>query len=162
MYVTAIVETRPSSTDRSFYPVRYHATSQNKTRLRESQYRNQWRRRRTSGKPSFQRDLPRVTANNKTIKVAAELAAAHIPVILNLFRGAPWQWQNLDSLVGPPLTKSSAQVLAVAGVTFGIAMGGMSMFFSCRFRLKSLEQCPRIPISFPSSYYPAGAFAIYG
>lgn len=59
-------------------------------------------------------------------KVAAELAAANIPVILNPFRSAPWQWQNLDGLVGPPLTKSSARVLADAGVTFGIAMGGIS------------------------------------
>ena len=96
----------------------------------------------------------RLIANNKTIKVAAELAAAHIPVILNPFRGAPWQWQNLDSLVGPPLTKSSAQVLADAGVTFGIAMGGESMFFFPFFEI------PRaivlvVAISFPNSSYSA-------
>jgi hypothetical protein len=118
----------------------------------------------TSSKPSsFQRDLPRVTANNKTIKVAAELAAAHIPVILNPFRGAPWQWQNLDSLVGPPLTKSSARVLADAGVTFGIAMGGMSMFFfppSFSFEIpRAMSSNPHLLSQFLS---PAGAFAIYG
>jgi hypothetical protein len=81
--------------------------------------------------------ISRKIANNKTMQVAAELAAANIPVILNPFRSAPWQWQNMDCLVGPPLTKSSAQVLADAGVTFGIAMGGESMFF---FPLKSLER----------------------
>jgi hypothetical protein len=49
-------------------------------------------------------------------------------VILVPFRGAPAEWQEIDALVGPPLTKSSAQVLADAGVTFGIAMGGESAF----------------------------------
>ncbi|RFU34480.1 hypothetical protein B7463_g1891, partial [Scytalidium lignicola] len=54
-------------------------------------------------------------------EVAEELAAAKIPVILTSARDAPYSWEKKDLLVGPPLTKSPAEVLADAGVLFGIA-----------------------------------------
>jgi hypothetical protein len=68
-------------------------------------------------------------------QVANEPAAASIPVILAPFRSAPDAWEKLDALVGPPLTKSSAQILADAGVTFALATGGIST----------------LPFSFPST-----------
>jgi hypothetical protein len=59
-----------------------------------------------------------------TDKVADELAAAKIPVILTANRGAPETWEKRNLLVGPPLTKSAAAVLSDAGVTFGLAIAG--------------------------------------
>jgi hypothetical protein len=68
---------------------------------------------------------PSFLSDNRN-QVANELAAADIPVILAPFRSSPDNWEKLDALVGPPLTKSSAQVLSDAGVTFALAIGGMS------------------------------------
>ncbi|KAI9743083.1 MAG: hypothetical protein M1818_003378 [Claussenomyces sp. TS43310] len=56
--------------------------------------------------------------------VAEELASSKIPVILAPFRCAQDTWENLDCPAGPPLTKSSAEILSDAGVIFGIAIGG--------------------------------------
>ena len=58
--------------------------------------------------------------------VAKELADAQIPVIFTAHRGAPASWEKKDMLVGPPLTKSGASVLAENGVKFAIAIAGDS------------------------------------
>lgn len=57
--------------------------------------------------------------------VADELAAAKIPLILAPFRATPDQWEKglEDVLTGPPMTRSSADVLTEAGVFFGLAIG---------------------------------------
>lgn len=57
--------------------------------------------------------------------VANELAAADVPVILTRNRGAPSSFEKKDILVGPPLTRSPAAILAEANVTFGIAIPSM-------------------------------------
>lgn len=57
--------------------------------------------------------------------VADELAAADIPVIIDV-RASAHSWEQLDVLVGPPLTKSSAWVLSEAGVTFALASASLS------------------------------------
>ncbi|KAF2092364.1 composite domain of metallo-dependent hydrolase [Rhizodiscina lignyota] len=54
--------------------------------------------------------------------VAHELAAADIPIILTRNRGGPDVFEKKDILIGPPLTRSAASVLAEANVTFGIAI----------------------------------------
>ncbi|RDW75872.1 hypothetical protein BP5796_06693 [Coleophoma crateriformis] len=56
--------------------------------------------------------------------VAEELAAAKIPVILTSHRGAPDSFEKLDTLIGPPLTRSPASILTDAGVTFALAING--------------------------------------
>ncbi|KAL3418578.1 hypothetical protein PVAG01_10294 [Phlyctema vagabunda] len=58
--------------------------------------------------------------------VAKELATAKIPVILTSSRGAPDTFEKLDTLTGPPLTPSPAQILSDAGVKFGIAIAAFS------------------------------------
>lgn len=60
-----------------------------------------------------------------TLQVAKEIAEAQIPVILAPFRASPDQWEKGvdDTLTGPPMTRSSADVLTEAGVFFGIAVG---------------------------------------
>jgi hypothetical protein len=67
-------------------------------------------------------------AHNKLTQnqVADSLAAASIPVILTGNRGAPDSWEKKDTLAGPPLTKSPAQILSKAGVLFGLAIIGDS------------------------------------
>ncbi|KAH8802876.1 hypothetical protein F5884DRAFT_803522 [Xylogone sp. PMI_703] len=59
-------------------------------------------------------------------EVAEDLAAAKIPVILTSLRDAPYDWEKKDTLVGPPLTKSPAEILADAGVLFGITYASMN------------------------------------
>jgi hypothetical protein len=58
------------------------------------------------------------------VQVADELAAAKIPVILNGHRGAPSEWDTRKALIGPPLSRSPASILAEAGVLFALAADG--------------------------------------
>lgn len=55
--------------------------------------------------------------------LAAELAAARVPVILAPWRCAPASWESRRCLVGPPTTPSPVHVLASAGVKLALAMG---------------------------------------
>jgi hypothetical protein len=50
-------------------------------------------------------------------------------VILTHNRGAPVGFEYKDVLVGPPLTRSSAAVLAEAGVKFGLAISDSGKSF---------------------------------
>jgi len=58
--------------------------------------------------------------------VADALARVQIPIILTHPRGAPDAWEKLDTLVGPPLTRSPTAVLVEAGVRTGLAFEGFS------------------------------------
>ncbi len=68
------------------------------------------------------------------LKVANELAAAKIPVILTTNRGAQETFEKRSALPGPPLSRSPAAVLAETGVLFGLAIPGEGKRF---FLLKS-------------------------
>lgn len=69
-------------------------------------------------------------ADSISLKVAKDLAKADIPVILTGNRGVPDSWEKKDALTGPPLTPSPAQVLADAGVKFGLALLGSSTLYN--------------------------------
>ncbi|KUJ07432.1 composite domain of metallo-dependent hydrolase [Mollisia scopiformis] len=58
--------------------------------------------------------------------VADEIASANISVILTENRGAPDTFEKINTLPGPPLSKMAAEVLANAGVKFGLAIEGES------------------------------------
>lgn len=60
------------------------------------------------------------------LQVADDLAAANISVILTANRGAPDTFEKINTLPGPPLSKMAAEVLADAGVVFGLAIAGES------------------------------------
>lgn len=66
----------------------------------------------------------------KVPKVAEELAAADMPVILTSNRGAPDTFEKINTLPGPPLSRMAAEVLTSAGVTFGLAIAGESKLSS--------------------------------
>lgn len=55
--------------------------------------------------------------------LAAQLAAARMPVILASWRCAPIHWESRRCLVGPPMTRSPVGVLASAGVKVALALG---------------------------------------
>ncbi len=69
----------------------------------------------------------------KCPQLADELAAANISIILTANRGAPDTFEKINTLPGPPLSKMPAQILANAGVTFGLAIVGES---------RSSQHCP--------------------
>ena len=60
--------------------------------------------------------------------VAKELGDAQIPVIFTAHRGAPTRWEQKDTLPGPPLSRSSASILAENNVKFAISLSGDSKF----------------------------------
>lgn len=78
----------------------------------------------------LKRDFPKaqlvVFGGHSAVHVAKELAESEIPVILTGTRGVPDTWEKRDALSGPPLTLSPAQILADAGVLFGLAIQGDS------------------------------------
>ncbi|KAH8658291.1 hypothetical protein BX600DRAFT_524683 [Xylariales sp. PMI_506] len=71
--------------------------------------------------------------------VARELAEADIPVILTANRGSIAEWATLDSLPGPPLSRSPASILTEAGVKFAIAIEGQTPEFESRIHDLALE-----------------------
>lgn len=69
-----------------------------------------------------------IFGGSEAASVAHELAEADIPVILTANRGAPVAFETKDVLIGPPLTPSSASVLAEANVTFGLAIESVGAY----------------------------------
>ncbi|KAJ4423943.1 hypothetical protein N0V82_001371 [Gnomoniopsis sp. IMI 355080] len=74
----------------------------------------------------LKKDFPRVNTviigGDEAPLFAHEIAEAKIPLILTATRPAPDTWSRKDSLPGPPLSRSPADILTEAGVFFAIAL----------------------------------------
>lgn len=53
--------------------------------------------------------------------MAREIAEAKIPIITTAVHTSPDKWDTKDSLPGPPLSRSTSDVLSEAGVLYGVA-----------------------------------------
>ncbi len=80
--------------------------------------------------------------------MADELAKANISVILTGNRGAAANWETVEALPGPPLSRSVASILSEAGVLFALAIDAERMFLSF--------PPPPPPSLFPSSLVRTG------
>lgn len=90
----------------------------------------------------LQRDFAQVRtvilAGREAPLLAREIAEAKIPVITTAVHTSPDRWDARESLPGPPLSRSTSDVLREAGVLYGVAIntdGGKSYLFSFFFFL---------------------------
>ncbi|KAF3770463.1 hypothetical protein M406DRAFT_344188 [Cryphonectria parasitica EP155] len=76
----------------------------------------------------FKKDYPHVNVvilgGHEAPLFAREIAEAKVPLILTATRPGPDSWTKINSLPGPPLSRSPADVLSEAGVFFGISILG--------------------------------------